>query len=44
MTIINTIKKLTEMKADAKTDYIRNNIQMKIDILEKKQRQRDDNN
>jgi hypothetical protein len=39
MNIDKTIEKLTEMKKDAKTDTVRHNIQMKIDILNKKKRE-----
>jgi hypothetical protein len=38
MKVDRTIEKLKEMKANAKTDAVRHNIQMKIDILLKKKR------
>ena len=38
MRIDKTIEKLKEMKATAKNDAVRHNIQMKIDILLKKKR------
>lgn len=41
MNVEKTIEKLTEMKKNAKTDTVRHNIQMKIDILKKK---KNDNN
>lgn len=41
MNIDKTIEKLEEMKKDAKTDTVRHNIQMKIDILTKKKRESD---
>jgi len=36
MNVDKTIEKLMEMKKEAKTDTVRHNIQMKIDILKKK--------
>lgn len=41
MNIDKTIEKLMEMKKDAKTDTVRHNIQMKIDVLAKKKRRYD---
>ena len=41
MNVDKTIEKLMEMKKDAKTDTVKHNIQMKIDILKKK---KNDNN
>ena len=39
MNVDKTIEKLKEMKRDAKTDSVKHNIQMKIDLLLKKKRQ-----
>lgn len=39
MNIDKTIAKLQEMKADAKIDHVKQNIQMKIDMLIKKKRE-----
>ena len=39
MNIDKTIERLEQMKKDAKTDVVRENVQKKIDILMKKKKQ-----